>query len=200
MQLLFFVFSALLTCSAVASNFVPFELPSPLKEGVYQYLGKYEIHHMVDQESVDRKFQEQRYQELIKNGYGCVFKSNMIYLCKKTIQPAVASVALTEKINKKFEGYTVTVHGGTSVPALVESGDYFTTWKVENSVDFPEMSFNEYLLVRKPGYFGAWFKRSIYDKSLEIVSDNELRQTEEIWVKQSGTVNWVYYVDVLFNR
>lgn len=197
MQLLFFVFSTLLSVSAFASNM--FELPAPMKAGVYQYKGRYVAGTMAHQETVDRKFHEQKYQQLLKDGYGCIFKQNMIYLCKKFI-PVVASDELTAKVNKKYDSFSITVHEGASTPALVEEGEYFTTWKVDSPVDFKDMKFNDYLLVRKPNFFGAWFKRSIYDYSVEIVSDHELRQTDEFWIKQSATGNFIYYINVFFER
>ncbi len=197
MQWLFFVFSTLLCGSAFASNQTHF--PAPLVQGAYQFQGHYVIQQMAHQEVVDRKFEENKYQSLLNQGYGCTFKSNMVYLCKKFIQ-VIPSEELTQKINKKYDGYKIQVHGGFSSPALVESGEYFTSWKVEGSVEFPDMQFNDYLLVQKPNFFGAWFNRSVYSKSLEIVSDQELRQSDEFWIKKSASGNHIYYVNILFEK
>ncbi|MFN8944116.1 MAG: hypothetical protein ACK5WZ_05780 [Pseudobdellovibrionaceae bacterium] len=200
MQMLFFLGVFLGSMCGFASDFGSKKIaePSPIAAGIYDFKGDFRIQMLAIQEVVNRRYDEQKYLHLKEQEYSCEFKYNMIYLCKKFI-PVENSLELTQKINSKYAGFKLEVGISAGPLELVDDSEAFKSWKVNQKVSFPDMSFNDYLLVQKPQFIGAWFVREVYRKGIEIVSDEVVQQTDEIWIKK-GSAHLIYYIKIIYQK
>lgn len=212
MQTLFFMFSIFLSAFTMSNRVLatekiasmatpPLTEPQVLQAGLFQYQGNFQVELSAKQEIVDRKYTlgEKRYQELRQEGYGCAFKANMVYLCKKNI-PLPLTQDLRDKVNKKYALQTIRIGDKNGAATLLDTwSEDFAQWRVNQRVEFSDMSFNDYVMVQKPNYWGAWFTRDVYHKTLQMMSNNELQQSDEFWMVQ-GSVTLVYYVRVIFEK
>lgn len=197
MQLLFFAvsFFAAWSSFAVENSLTP---PAPLPAGIFQFRGDFKIETSVVQELVDRKTPggEKRFQDLVGQSYDCSMKSNLVYLCKKMIK-LESTDALVKKINNKYFQKEITVGNAVTMPQYVDTNDQTVKWHVIQPVLFLETSFQDYHLVQKPNYLGAWFRSPSSENAVEIKSEHELQQSDVFWISK-GNVQNVYYVRILF--